>query len=52
MSFQTMLTPERITRETDAGFWRGRVITDFLADQGGDALEIALAEVVGVVACL
>ncbi|HEX7739717.1 MAG TPA: AMP-binding protein [Marmoricola sp.] len=32
MSFETMLTPEWIARETDAGFWRGRVITDFLAE--------------------
>ncbi|WP_018180794.1 AMP-binding protein [Jongsikchunia kroppenstedtii] len=30
MSFETLLTPERIARETDAGHWRGKVITDFL----------------------
>lgn len=30
MSFQTLLSPERIARETEAGYWRGKVITDFL----------------------
>ncbi|HEY0950062.1 AMP-binding protein [Nocardioides sp.] len=30
MSFETLLTPERIARETGAGFWRDKVITDFL----------------------
>ncbi|MBM7518680.1 AMP-binding protein [Nocardioides nitrophenolicus] len=28
--FDTLLTPERIARETAAGHWRGRTITDFL----------------------
>ena len=28
--FQTLLTPERIARETAAGYWRDKVITDFL----------------------
>jgi non-ribosomal peptide synthetase component E (peptide arylation enzyme) len=30
MSFATLLTPERIARETAAGHWRDKVITDFL----------------------
>jgi cyclohexanecarboxylate-CoA ligase len=30
MTFETLLTSERIERETAAGFWRGKVITDFL----------------------
>lgn len=30
MSFETLLTPERIARETAAGYWRDKVITDFL----------------------
>lgn len=30
MSFDTLLTPERIARETAAGYWTGKVITDFL----------------------
>lgn len=30
MSFETLLSPERIARETAAGYWRGKVITDFL----------------------
>src|SRR6478735_4951118 len=30
MPFETLLTPERIARETEADYWRGRVITDFL----------------------
>ncbi|WP_037370773.1 AMP-binding protein [Amycolatopsis orientalis] len=30
MSFDTLLTPERIARETAAGYWRDLVITDFL----------------------
>jgi cyclohexanecarboxylate-CoA ligase len=30
MSFETLLTPERIERETAAGYWRDQVITDFL----------------------
>lgn len=28
--FETLLTPERTARETGAGFWRDKVITDFL----------------------
>ena len=36
MTFATLLTPERIQRETAAGFWRDKVITDFL-DQHADA---------------
>jgi len=28
--FETLLTPERIARETAAGYWRDKVITDFL----------------------
>jgi len=28
--FETLLTPERIARETAAGHWRNKVITDFL----------------------
>ncbi|PZH09053.1 cyclohexanecarboxylate-CoA ligase [Streptomyces sp. NTH33] len=30
MTFETALTPERIERCTRQGFWRGRIITDFL----------------------
>lgn len=30
MSFETLLTAERIGRETTAGYWRDQVITDFL----------------------
>jgi cyclohexanecarboxylate-CoA ligase len=30
MSFETLLTPARIARETAAGYWRDKVITDFL----------------------
>ncbi len=30
MPFETLLTPERIARHTADGYWRGRVITDFL----------------------
>jgi len=36
MTFDTLLTPERIERETARGFWRGRIITDFL-DEYADA---------------
>lgn len=31
--FDTLLTPQRIARETAAGHWRGRTITDFLDEQ-------------------
>lgn len=30
MPFEILLAPERIARETAAGYWRGKVITDFL----------------------
>lgn len=32
MAFDTLLTAERITRHTADGYWRDRVITDFLED--------------------
>lgn len=31
--FETLLTPERIARETAAGYWRDKVITDFLDER-------------------
>lgn len=31
--FETLLTPERIARETAGGYWRDKIITDFLDEQ-------------------
>jgi cyclohexanecarboxylate-CoA ligase len=34
--FETLLTPERIARETAAGYWRDRTITDFLDERAAE----------------
>lgn len=36
MRFETRLTPELIRRYSDAGYWRDRVLTDFLDEHAAD----------------